>query len=229
MNLAERLSQLGTETAFAVSIEAARHAAAGNRVYPFHLGDLNLPTPENIQQAAVKAMQDGKTGYCPNAGVTELREALAEEINASHGTSYTADNVAIQPGGKPVIGKFIMALMNPGDAVLYPNPGFPIYESMIEFHGGTAVPYGFVEGKDSFELDMEQVERGIAAGARLMIYNDLQNPTAAESSPQELERIAALVRAGGRGLPRHPLRRSLCFPGVTARHGRALCHPLYLL
>lgn len=194
MNLAERLSQLGTETAFAVSIEAARHAAAGNRVYPFHLGDLNLPTPENIQQAAVKAMQDGKTGYCPNAGVTELREALAEEINASHGTSYTADNVAIQPGGKPVIGKFIMALMNPGDAVLYPNPGFPIYESMIEFHGGTAVPYGFVEGKDSFELDMEQVERGIAAGARLMIYNDLQNPTAAESSPQELERIAALVR-----------------------------------
>ena len=141
MELAERINRLGTETAFAVSEEAAKFAAAGNRVYPFHLGDINLPTPENIVNAAFKAVKEGKTGYCPNSGVTVLRAALAEDINASHGTDYTFENVVIQPGGKPVIAKFIMALMNPGDEVLYPNPGYPIYESQINFHGGVPVPY----------------------------------------------------------------------------------------
>jgi len=144
MITAERIVRLGSETAFAVSEEARAFAAAGNRVYPFHLGDMDLPTPENIIHAAHRAMRDGKTGYAPNAGIPELRDALAADINRSRGTHYTADSVAVQPGGKPVIGKFILALMNPGDEVLYPNPGYPIYESQIEFHGGTGLPYGFL-------------------------------------------------------------------------------------
>ena len=135
MRIAERIGLLGTETAFAVSAEATAFAAQGNKVYPFHLGDMNIPTPNNIMEAAIKAMKDGKTGYCPNAGIPQLRETLAADVSASHGISYSMDNVSIQPGGKPTINKFLLALMNPGDEVLYPNPGYPIYESQIEFQG----------------------------------------------------------------------------------------------
>jgi aspartate/methionine/tyrosine aminotransferase len=188
--IAERISHLGTETAFAVGAEAAEWAAKGNTVYPFHLGDIDLPTPENIVEAAFKALHDGKTGYCPNAGIPQLRQALAADIAASHGLEFGPQNVAIQPGGKPVIGKFILALMNPGDEVLYPNPGYPIYESQIEFHGGVAVPYGYVEGSTNFELDFDAMERAVTPRTRLLMFNNLHNPTGAESSPQELERVA---------------------------------------
>jgi len=194
MKLAERLTRLGTETAFAVSVEANRFAERGNKVYPFHLGDINLPTPENVQEAAFRALQDGKNGYCPNAGIPELREALAEDISKTHGLTYGMENVALQPGGKPTIGKFILALMNPGDEVLYPSPGYPIYESMIEFHGGTALPYGYQEGKDNFQIDIEQIQRSITAKTRLLILNDLQNPLGAEASEKEFKLLAELVR-----------------------------------
>ena len=121
--------------------------ALGHTVYPFHLGDMDLPTPENVVEAAFRAIRDGKTGYCPNAGIPELREALAADVGASHGMTYGPENVAVQPGGKPVIEKFLLTLMDPGDEVLYPSPGFPIYESQIEFLGGVAKPYGFVPGE----------------------------------------------------------------------------------
>ena len=118
---AYRLKSLGTETAFAVSLDATEFAAQGNKVYPFHLGDLDLHTPPNIMAAAVKAMRDGKTGYNPAAGIPQLRDTLAEVVSAERGISYGRNNVVIQPGGKPVISKFIQALMNPGDGVLYPR------------------------------------------------------------------------------------------------------------
>jgi aspartate/methionine/tyrosine aminotransferase len=194
MRIAERIARLGTETAFAVSAEAAAFAARGGTVYPFHIGDLNLPTPDDVTEGALKALRDGKTGYCPNAGIPQLREALAADACASRGVPYTMENVAIQPGGKPTIGKFLLALMNPGDEVLYPNPGYPIYESQIEFNGGKAVPYGFREGRDNFVIDMESIERAITARTRLLILNDLQNPTGAECSAKELEDIAEIVR-----------------------------------
>jgi aspartate/methionine/tyrosine aminotransferase len=194
MEIAERISRLGTETAFAVSAEAAEFAAQGNKVYPFHLGDMNLPTPSTVVEGAIKAMKDGKTGYCPNYGIPPLREALAQDINESHGTNYSMQNVVIQPGGKPVISKFILAMMNPGDEVLYPNPGYPIYESQIEFHGGVAVPYGYKEGEENFELDMQAIESQITPKTKLLILNDLQNPTGAECSPQEFEKLAELVK-----------------------------------
>ena len=175
-----------------MSLEAGQWAAKGHKVYPFHLGDINLPTPKAVCDGAIEAMKAGKTGYCPTAGIPPLREALAAEIGRSHGLKYTGDHVAIQPGGKPCIGKFLLGTMNVGDQVLYPNPGFPIYESQIEFHGGIGVPYGFVEGAKGFELDMEALRRGFAAGARILIYNNYHNPTGASSPRAEMAELARL-------------------------------------
>jgi len=193
MTIADRVARLGTETAFAVSAEATAFAAQGNKVYPFHLGDLNLKTPANVLAAGIKAMQEGKTGYCANAGVPQLRELLADDVSATRKTQYSMENVAIQPGGKPTIGKFFLTMMNPGDEVLYPNPGYPIYESQIEFHGGKAVPYSYIESKTNFDIDTEMLERQITPRTRLLVLNDLQNPTGAECSQDELEKIAELV------------------------------------
>jgi aspartate/methionine/tyrosine aminotransferase len=195
VKLADRIQRLGTETAFAVSAEAAAHAAQGNSVYPFHLGDMNLATPANVTEAAVKAMRDGKTGYCPNAGIPRLRELLAADVSASHGVRYSLENVAIQPGGKPTIGKFFLALLNPGDEVLYPSPGYPIYESQIEFLGGVAKPYRYREGERTFTIDIEEMRRQITPRTRLLVLNDLQNPTGAECSAAEREALAELVLA----------------------------------
>jgi aspartate/methionine/tyrosine aminotransferase len=194
VKIADRIARLGTETAFAVSAEANAFAARGNKVYPFHLGDINLPTPSTVVEASWKALADGKNGYCPNAGIPQLREAVAADVSASHNVSYGPENVAAQPGGKPTIGKFILALMNTGDEVLYPNPGYPIYESQIEFNGGIAVPYGYVEGEDNFRLDFDSIEAAITPMTRLLILNDLQNPTGAECPVEEHERLAELVR-----------------------------------
>ena len=194
MRIADRISRLGTETAFAVSAEAAAFGAEGNRVYPFHLGDMNLPTPSTVVEGAMKAIAAGKTGYCPNAGIPQLREALAADVSASHGIDYAAENVVVQPGGKPTIGKFLNAVMNPGDEVLYPNPGYPIYESQIEYLGGVAVPYGYVEVENNFDLDFDSIEAGLTDRTRVLILNDLQNPNGAELSADQRERLADLVR-----------------------------------
>ena len=190
---AERVARLGTETVFAVSAEAAALAATGKTIYPFHLGDLNIPTAEPIVEAMNRAIRDGKTTYCPNAGIMPLREALGDDLGAARGVAYTADNVSVQPGGKPVIGKFLMAAMNRGDEVLYPNPGFPIYGSFIEFVGGVAVPYGYVDAGDRYTIDIDELERRITPRTRLLILNDLHNPTAAECTPAELDRIAEIA------------------------------------
>jgi aspartate/methionine/tyrosine aminotransferase len=191
--IAERMSRIGTETAFAVSLEASQLARQGKKIYPFHLGDMNILTPTNVMDAAVEAMKKGKTGYSPTAGIPELREALAKDISASRKLNLTADHVSIQPGGKPTIGKFIMVAMNPGDKVLYPNPGYPIYESQVEFHGGVGMPYGYQEGKDGFNLNLEAIRKGMQAGAKILIYNNYQNPTGASSPKGEMEELARLA------------------------------------
>jgi len=186
------MSLLGTETAFAVGAEAAELASRGVKVYPFHLGDLDFQTPEHIRQAACKAIEEGKTGYCPNAGIKPLREALARDVGWARGLSLNVGNVSVQPGGKPVIGKFVMAFMDPGDEVLYPNPGYPIYESMICFHGGVAKPYRFLETETGFALDFESIERQITPATKLLVYNNYHNPTSAASDEAEMERLAKL-------------------------------------
>jgi aspartate/methionine/tyrosine aminotransferase len=154
---------------------------------------LDLPTPGNIVEAAFRAVRDGKTGYCPNAGIPELRETLAADVAASHGLELGPENVAVQPGGKPVIEKFLLTLMDPGDEVLYPSPGFPIYESQIEFLGGVAKPYGFLPGDKNFLLDFEAIEAAITPRTKLLIFNNLHNPTGAESPDEEMAALAELA------------------------------------
>ena len=193
MKLAKRLENLGTETAFAVSAAAAAWAAQGHKVYPFHLGDINIPTPENVVEASFRAIRNGYTGYCPGAGIPALRDVLAQDTGRKRQAHYSAEHVSVQPGGKPVIGKFLSAVMDPGDEVLYPNPGYPIYESQIEYLGGVAVPYGYVESDGRYELDMDRIRHAISPRTRVLIYNNYHNPTGAQSSRQEMEELAELA------------------------------------
>jgi len=195
MALATRLENLGTETAFAVSLAAAEWGAKGNRIFPFHLGDLNLPTSQNIVYAMNKAIADGKTGYCPGACIPQLREALADNIGSDRGLALDATNVVVQPGGKPVITKFIQTVMNPGDEVLYPNPGYPIYESQIEYFGGIAKPYRYYPTESGFSIDIDQIKSLITPRTKAIVYNDLQNPNGAESTDAEREAIAEIAMA----------------------------------
>jgi len=193
VKLAKQLEKLGTETAFSVSAAAAAWGDKGNKIYPFHLGDINLPTPRNIVEATDKAIADGYTGYCPGAGIPELRAAIARDVGTKRDLNYSAENVSIQSGGKPVISKFIATVMNPGDEVLYPNPGYPIYESQIEYQGGVAVPYIYLETEKGFDLDLDSVKSKITPKTRALIYNNFQNPNSAESSQEEIEQLAELA------------------------------------
>ena len=201
MQYASRLDRLGTETAFAVSADTINWANKGHKIFPFHLGDINLPTPSNIQEAAMKHMHDGKTGYCPAEGIPELRDALSQDVGQRRSINYTTENVAIHPGGKPTIWKFISAVMNRGDEVLYPNPGYPIYESQIEYQGGMATPYIYRETDDGFAIDIDQLKESISGKTRVLIYNNYQNfeiryvdepPNSIVSLPGMRERTAIL-------------------------------------
>ena len=127
------------------------------------------------------------------AGIPQLREALAADVSARRGITYQAENVVVQPGGKPVVTKFIQAVMNPGDEVLYPNPGYPIYESQIEYQGGVALPYRYVQTDKGFQIDLDYLASKITPRTRVMIYNNMQNPLGAESDRTEMERIAELA------------------------------------
>ena len=168
-------------------------AATGKKIFPFHLGDINLSTPKSVINAAKKAIDQGKTGYCPAPGIPELRKALAKDVGDARGVTYDIDNVSVQPGGKPSIGKYIAAIMEKGDHVLYPNPGYPIYESQIEFYKGIAVPYGYINTPKGLKLDFEAIENGIQKGAKHIFYNNYNNPTGASSPNEEIERLAKLV------------------------------------
>ena len=193
MKLADRLNRLGTETAFAVAATAADWVSKGNEVFPFHLGDLNLATPENISAAMQRAVIEGKTGYCPNAGIAPLRAALAESLGRQRNVTFLPENIAVQPGGKPVIGKFLRSVMNPGDEVLYPNPGFPIYESQIEFNDGVAVPYRYLDTENGFQIDLDYLASKITSKTKALILNDQQNPLAAEMTDTERQALADLA------------------------------------
>jgi len=193
MKIANRMDLLGSETAFAVSAEASNLAATGKKIYPFHLGDINLSTPKSVIQAANKAIEEGKTGYCPAPGILELREALATDVGNARGITYDMENVSVQPGGKPSIGKYIASMMEKGDSVLYPNPGYPIYESQIEFYEGIAVPYGYINTSEGLKLDFKAIEKGVENGAKHIFYNNYNNPTGASSPKDEIERLANLV------------------------------------
>ncbi|MGB9724064.1 MAG: pyridoxal phosphate-dependent aminotransferase [Chloroflexia bacterium] len=193
MRFAERMSRLGTETAFEVLAKAKALEAQGREVIHLEIGEPDFDTPTNIIETAVQALRTGHTHYTPSAGIPELREAVAEEVARTRHIPVRPENVVIVPGGKPIIFFTILALVDPGDEVIYPNPGFPIYESMINFVGAKAVPVPLLEEND-FAFDLDIFRRAINRRTKLVIINSPQNPTGGVLSRPDLETIAELVQ-----------------------------------
>jgi aspartate/methionine/tyrosine aminotransferase len=196
MKLSERLARLGTETAFEVLVRARALEAQGRSVIHLEIGEPDFDTPSHITDAAVAALKGGATHYGPSPGLPDLRQAVAEDSTARRGVKATPEMVVVTPGGKPVMFYVILALVDPGDEVLYPNPGFPIYESMIRFIGGVPVPVRLLEEK-AYALDVDQLVSKITARTKLVILNYPHNPTGGIVPESGLRAIAdAAARHG---------------------------------
>ena len=193
MKLARRMDLLGTETAFEVLAKARRLEAEGMDVIHLEIGEPDFDTPSNIIQAGTTALQAGYTHYGPSPGLPEVRDRIASEISAARGVSVTGENVVITPGAKPIMFFTMLALVDEGNEVLYPNPGFPIYESMISFVGGVPVPMRLHESRD-FNIDVDEVERQITSNTKLMIVNSPNNPCGSVMTREDLETLADLAR-----------------------------------
>ncbi|MDQ3512896.1 MAG: aminotransferase class I/II-fold pyridoxal phosphate-dependent enzyme, partial [Chloroflexota bacterium] len=176
MRLATRMGRLGTETAFEVLVRAKALEAQGRDIVHLEIGEPDFDTPANIVQAGAEALQGGWTHYGPSAGQPELKEAIAAYLNRSRGTSYEAGQIIVTPGGKPVMFFVMLALLEAGDEAIYPNPGFPIYESMIAFSGATPVPSPLREA-NAFSLDVDELAGLITPRTKLLIINSPGNPT----------------------------------------------------
>jgi aspartate/methionine/tyrosine aminotransferase len=186
------MSRLGTETAFEVLARAKALEAKGKHVVHLEIGEPDFDTPANITEAAIKALQEGYTHYNPAPGMPEVREAIVNEVNRTRKVSFTPDNVVLTPGAKPIMFFVIMALIEQGDEVIYPNPGFPIYESMINFAGGKAVPMPLLEEND-FGMDVEGFESLVTDRTKLIIINSPHNPTGGILTRDQLKRIAEVA------------------------------------
>ncbi|MXY22789.1 MAG: pyridoxal phosphate-dependent aminotransferase [Dehalococcoidia bacterium] len=192
MRLAQRMTRLGTETAFEVLAKARLLEAEGMDVVHLEIGEPDFDSPSNIVEAGKSALDDGFTHYGPSPGFPDLRDRIAQEIRETRGVHVAGDNVVVTPGGKPIMFFLIMALVDQGDEVLYPNPGFPIYESMINFVGGVPAPMQLHESRD-FNIDIDEVERSISERTKLMIVNSPNNPCGSVMSRDDLERLAQLA------------------------------------
>ncbi len=188
LRLAERMSRLGTESAFDVLVRARALEASGKHVIHLQIGEPDFPTAPHIVEAAARALRDGFTHYGPPAGLPQLREAIAEDA-AGHGIPADPSEVVVTPGAKPIMFFTILALVDAGDEVLYPDPGFPIYESMINFVGGRGVPYALSE-KRHFDVTAEEILGKITGRTRLLILNSPQNPTGGVMSRAQIEALA---------------------------------------
>lgn len=192
MKLADRMSRLGTETAFEVLVRARALEAQGRNVIHMEIGEPDFDTPSNIIEAACKALHSGYTHYGPSAGFPELRKAIADEVSKTRGIEVDPDQVVVTPGGKPIMFFTIMALAGSGDEVMYPNPGFPIYESVINFVGAKAVPLPLLEERE-FRFDVEELRRKASPRTRLLIINSPHNPCGSMLSKDDLKAIAEVV------------------------------------
>ncbi len=191
-DLATRMHDLGTETAFEVLVKAKALEARGRSVIHLEIGEPDFETPPNIVEAGVRALRDGMTKYGPSQGMPELREAICESLLATRGVKATPDEVVVTPGAKPIIFFGILATVNPGDEVLLPDPGFPIYESVVRFVGGVPVSAPLLEST-GFALDLAALERLVTPRTRLLIFNSPANPTGGVIAPGDIARIAALA------------------------------------
>lgn len=192
LRLAERMSRLGTETAFEVLNKARALERQGKEIIHLEIGEPDFATPPNIVNAGIDALHAGWTHYGPSAGYPELREAISSEVSRTRGVQVAPEEVVVVPGGKPIIFFSILALVNDGDEVIYPNPGFPIYESMIRYVGGRAVPIRLREERD-FAFDVDEFSSLISDCTRLIILNSPQNPTGGVLSKRDIEQIAEAI------------------------------------
>lgn len=189
---AKRMSRLGTESAFEVLAKAKGLEAQGKDIIHLEIGQPDFSTPMNVCEAAFKAMKDGHTGYCPSAGLPEFREVAAQHISETRGVEIHPDEVTVTPGAKPIIFFTILALIDEGDEVIYPEPGFPVYESVIDFIGGKPVPLPLREEVD-FRFKIDDLVDSITENTKLLILNSPQNPTGGTLTESDLAAIAELV------------------------------------
>src|SRR3954468_9266747 len=192
LQLARRMTRLGTETAFEVLNKARALERQGKSIIHLEIGEPDFDTPSNVVEAGVNALRKGWTHYGPSAGQPELRQAIAEYVSRTRVVKITSDEVVIVPGGKPVIFFTILSLIDEQDEVIYPNPGFPIYESMINYVGGRAVPIQLREGRD-FSLAVDELASMINERTKLIILNSPHNPTGGVLNRNDIERIAAAI------------------------------------
>ncbi|CAN5535220.1 pyridoxal phosphate-dependent aminotransferase [soil metagenome] len=193
MRLAEKMINLGTETAFEVLVKAKKLEAEGKNVIHLEIGQPDFRTPENICNAAIESIKAGDHGYTPSAGTIEVRRSIADYISRTRGIEVHPDEVVLTPGAKPIMFYAIIALVDPGDEVIYPNPGFPIYESMINFMGGRAVPLQLKEEKN-FSFDVEDLKKLITPKTKLLIINTPQNPTGGILTEDTIRKIAEAIK-----------------------------------
>lgn len=194
MRLADRMSRLGTETAFEVLARARQLEREGRSIIHLEIGEPDFDTPAHIIEAACEALHSGWTHYGPSAGDPELREAIAEHMLKTRGLEVSADEVVVVPGAKPIIYWGITAVVNEGEEVIYPNPGFPIYESMINFVGAKPVPIPLRE-QHEFRLDAEELKSLVTPKTRMIIINSPHNPTGGVLTKEDLEAIAEVAIA----------------------------------
>src|SRR4030088_534414 len=192
LRLARRMSRLGTETAFEVLNKARALERQGKSIIHLEIGEPDFDTPANVVDAGVDALRKGWTHYGPSAGLPALRQALAEYVSRTRGVKVTSDEVVVVPGGKPIIFFTILALVEEGDEVIYPNPGFPIYESMINYLGAKAVPIRLREEMD-FRLDVAELAELINDRTKLIILNSPQNPTGGVLTKNDIDGIARAI------------------------------------
>ena len=192
LRLARRMARLGTETAFEVLVKARALEAKGRDIVHLEIGEPDFDTPANIIEAATDALHKGWTHYGPSAGLPTLREAIAEDVSKSRRVKVAPAEVVVVPGGKPIIFFTILALVEEGDEVIYPNPGFPIYESMINFLGAKAVPIQLREDMD-FRLDVNELKSLINDRTKLIILNSPQNPTGGVLTKSDIKDIAGVI------------------------------------
>jgi len=193
MQLAERMSRIGTESAFEVLAKARALEKDGRNIVHLEIGQPDFPTPRHVVDAGKQALDEGWTGYGPTAGFPEFREAIAAYVSRTRGIPVGADNVCVVPGGKPIMFFTMMAVLEPGDEVIYPNPGFPIYESVIEFLGARAVPMPLVESR-GFSFDLDAFAAKLTSRTKMVVLNSPANPTGGVIARDDLARIAALLR-----------------------------------
>ena len=192
MNFAQRMGRLGSESAFDVLARAKALERQGRHIVHLEIGEPDFDTPVHIKEAAKQALDAGATHYGPSAGLPEVREAIAAHVAETRGVPVTPDQVVVTPGAKPIMFFTILALVEPGDEVIYPNPGFPIYESLINFVGGVPVPIPLRE-ETGFQFDLDLFERRVSSKTKLIILNSPQNPTGGVLDPGQIQRVAAIA------------------------------------